>query len=160
MRLECPKCGRVQAYNSMIFQRRRESGLTIICLTFQCEVDLIKEGISVKRGATDDQKRSRDQEKRVAQREGGKRQAGSGSVSGVKGDVRAIGKVRSECKFTRAASFRLKLIELLKIEREASGSELPVFDIEFQRGLVHRRYVVLPEWVYETLMHESGRRKQ
>jgi hypothetical protein len=41
---------------------------------------------------------------------------------------------------------------------QANYGELPVLDIEFQVGPLHWRYVVLPEWAYEMLMTEAGRR--
>lgn len=102
---------------------------------------------------SDNQRRSRDQERRAAKRYGGRRQPGSGATPHAKGDVRAAGE-RRECKFTRAASFALKLDELRKIEIETPAGELPTFEIEFQSGHPHRRYVVVPEWAYLQLKGE------
>jgi len=99
----------------------------------------------------DNIRRSRAQEKRAAKRYGGRRQAASGSQPGAKGDVRAMGRMRGECKFTRAASFSLKLEELRKIEQEAAAGEVPVFEIEFQTGFPSRRYVVLPGWAFDQM---------
>jgi hypothetical protein len=107
---------------------------------------------------TDSQKRSRAQEKRVASRESGRRQPGSGARSGYEGDVRSPGKYRGECKLTRASSYSLKLADLRKLEIQAGHGELPIFDLEFCGVSPTRKYVVMPEWVYETLMEESGRR--
>jgi hypothetical protein len=56
-----------------------------------------------------------------------------------------------ECKFTRAQSFTLKLEELKKLEREVQGDEHPVFEIEFQSERPAKRYVVIPQWLYEHL---------
>ena len=53
-----------------------------------------------------------------------------------------------ECKLTRAKSFSLKLAELEKLEREAAGED-PVFEIEFQGVYPHKRYVVMPGWLYD-----------
>jgi hypothetical protein len=111
-----------------------------------------------KGGRSDNQKRSIKQEKRVAQREGGRRQPASGAIPGFAGDVRLAREYRGECKFTRARSYTLKLFDLEKLEREAYGDEIPVFDLEFQHERP-KRYVVLPEWVFNMLMEESGRRK-
>jgi hypothetical protein len=72
-------------------------------------------------------------------------------MSGAKGDVRKRGEARIECKFTRAKSFSLKLSELQKIETEAEGDETPAFYVEFQGQQPHKRYVVIPEWLYESL---------
>ena len=107
---------------------------------------------------SDNHKRSSTQERRVAAREGGRNQPASGSRPGYEGDVRTVGKFRGECKLTRGAGYRLNLKDLLAVERQAAGGELPVMDIEFQCQNPPKRYVVLPEWVYETLMTESGRR--
>ena len=80
---------------------------------------------------------------------GAKRQKASGSLSGAKGDIRKVGVLRGECKFTRAKSFSLKLEELKKIELEVGAGENPAFFIEFQCQQPPKRYVVLPEWLYE-----------
>jgi len=155
MRILCPVCGDItKSVNRDCFKKLLSTGITPKCPF--CNEEARRE--YTKRGITDSQKRSRNQEKRVARREGGRRQPCSGAMDGFEGDVRRVGKFRGECKFTRAASYRLKLEDLKKIEHQACGSELPVFDLEFQSESPAKRYVVLPEWVYETLMVESGRR--
>jgi hypothetical protein len=106
--------------------------------------------------ATYQQKVSRVQEKGAEKRYGARRQAASGALGGVKGDLRIPGKLRVECKTTEAKSFSLKLSELEKIEREASFGELPVFEVEFRTAQPAKRYVVLPYWVYDTLMEKSN----
>jgi hypothetical protein len=106
----------------------------------------------------DNLRRSQKQEKQVAEREGARRQPASGSRPGYKGDVRKLGQYRGECKFTRAKSFTLKLETLRELELQANYGELPILDIEFQVGPPNWRYVVMPEWAYEMLMTESGRR--
>lgn len=110
-----------------------------------------------KLGKTDNQRRSQDQEKRAAKRYGGRRQAGSGSSHRAKGDFVAEGKIRGECKFTRAKSFSVKLEELLKIEKEASGMEMPLFEVEFQGVFPHKRYVVIRSEDYEALKDAQER---
>lgn len=152
--LLCKKCDKVTTINRLVLRKRRASGLPNLCQ--HCGEVLVN--AKPKRGATDSQKRSRAQEKRVAAREGGRRQPGSGARDGYEGDVRAVGKYRGECKLTRASSYSLKVSDLMKLENQAGKGELPVFDIEFQGVSPHRRYVVLPEWAYETLMDEAGRR--
>ena len=94
----------------------------------------------------------------MAVREGGHRQPGSGARDGFEGDVRNVGKYRGECKFTRASSYTLKLADLKKLEAQSGSGELPAFDVEFQSESPAKRYVIMPEWAYETLMLESGRR--
>jgi len=154
--LLCKECDHTTSINLTVYRQRKKAGLEILCSHCGAELSLRRD--KPRLGATDSQKRSRNQEKRVASREGGRRQPGSGAVDGFEGDVRVTGKYRGECKFTRAKSFSLKLSELLKLERQAGSGELPAFDIEFQGVSPHKRYVVLPEWVFDTLMEESGRR--
>jgi hypothetical protein len=77
----------------------------------------------------------------------------------VKGDVQVKGKLRMECKCTRASSYSLKRELLEKIEKEAEFGENPAFEIEFQDALPHKRYVVLPGWRYDQLtnLEETAR---
>jgi hypothetical protein len=150
----CSECRFYQVVDPITLKEKRRSGQQILCIHCGCELSPVQP----RQGATDSQKRSRKQEKRAALREGGRRQPGSGAAEGFKGDVRAAGKYRGECKLTRAASYRLKLEDLTKLEQQATKSELPVFEIEFQGVNPHKSYVVMPLWVYETLMSESGRR--
>lgn len=152
--LVCPSCDHSTAYDSLVLRERARTGQPIRCK----HCDFILERLTQKHGASDSQRRSRKQEKRAAAREGGRRQPGSGSVEGFGGDVRAAGRVRGECKLTRAASYTLRLSDLTKLEQQAKGEELPVFEIEFQGVRPHKNYVVLPLWAYETLMTEAGRR--
>lgn len=79
------------------------------------------------------QKRSKRQEEKIAEDLGGRRQAGSGSSWRAKGDVRAMGKLRVEAKFTQKPSYLLKLDDWKKIREEAikGGLETPVMQVEF-----------------------------
>jgi hypothetical protein len=156
---QCGQCGCMALVDILIFNARRKAraGLPYPCPN--CGDDLNKYGRRSLRATTDNTRRSKRQERRVAVREGGRRQPGSGARDGFEGDVRSVGKYRGECKFTRSASYSLKLADLKKLEAQAASGELPVFDVEFQSESPARRYVILPEWAYETLMHESGRRK-
>lgn len=158
MNLLCTSCGKECEVDALVFQTRRSkhAGLPFPCTC--CGADLYHTGEAVRRRAPDNQKRSQKQERRVAAREGGRRQPGSGARDGFEGDVRCYGRYRGECKFTRACSYSLKLADLKKLEAQAAAGELPVFDLEFQCESPARRYVIMPEWAYETLMEESGRR--
>jgi uncharacterized protein YlaI len=158
IRLKCRVCEATQDVNKTVYDARRRANAGLVFPCQSCGDDLYKTGERPKSGITDSQKRSRAQEKRVAAREGGKRQPGSGARDGYEGDVRLTGKYRGECKLTRAKSYSLKLEDLIKLESQAASGEFPVFDIEFCGVTPARRYLVLPEWVYETLMEESGRR--
>jgi len=157
MKLICAVCWAVSNIPIAIFEQKRKAGLPLKCSG--CLADLMKVGSKPPKSTLpDSQRRSREQEKRTATREGGKRQPASGSISGYEGDTRVVGKYRGENKLTRADSYRLKLADLQKLETQATCGEFPIFDIEFQGGSLPKRYVVMPEWVYETLMCDSGRR--
>ena len=92
----------------------------------------------------------------MAKKLGAKRQKASGALPGAKGDLRKTGSMRGECKLTRAKSFSLKLADLVKIENEAELGENPAFFIEFQCQNPPKRYVVLPEWLYEYYARLAG----
>ena len=154
MKIVCQACPTEFEVPSAAFLARKKLGLPFSCP--DCKNPMAAK--SRKSGMTDSQKRSRVQEKRTAAREGGKRQPASGAISGYGGDTRVVGKYRGENKLTRANSYRLNLADLKKLETQASCGEFPIFDIEFQGTNPPKRYVVMPEWVYETLMHDSGRR--
>ena len=151
--IEC-SCGHTNRVNKLAFNARRNTGLPYTC--HECGQDLYKTGRQPKSGKSDNQKRSQRQEKRAAKRIGGRVTAASGAV-GEKGDVRLFGDTRMECKFTRAQSFNLKLAELEKLEREASGED-PVFEIEFQGVYPSKRYVVLPGWLYDRIRETNEER--
>jgi hypothetical protein len=82
------------------------------------------------------QRRSKLQEDRIAVEIGGRAQVGSGSAWNAKSDVRKMGDLRVEAKFTAGLSYKLKLDDLLKIRDEAikGGLETPVMQIEFVHG--------------------------
>jgi len=148
VRLLCSGCNQVTDVNGFAFKERRKSGLPYTCA--HCPANLYETGEKPRVGKSDSQKRSQRQEKRAAKRIGGDVQPASGAGSS-KGDVRKAFDTRMECKLTRSKSFSLKLSELEKIEREASSGEKPVFEIEFQGVYPHKRYVVLPGWLYDQL---------
>lgn len=104
----------------------------------------------------DNKKRSEAQEKRVAKKFGGKVQPASGSKRGAKADTRKFGVMRGECKLTRAKQFTLKLADLVKVENEATAGEEPAFFIEFCCQTPVKRYVVIPEWLYESYARMAG----
>ena len=157
MKFECSHCSFLQQIPNTVLSQMRKHGLPVHCSNCRQETATVP---LIRLPKSDNHRRSLAQEKRVAAREGAKRQPASGSRPGYEGDIRKVGRYRGECKLTRATSYRLHITDLEALERQANGNELPVFDIEFQCVNPPKRYVVLPEWVYETLMVESGRRKQ
>jgi hypothetical protein len=79
------------------------------------------------------QRRSKLQEKRIAGDIGGRVQAGSGTSWRAKSDVRKMGDLRVEAKFTSKIEYKLKLDDWVKIWEEAVGGglETPVMQIEY-----------------------------
>jgi hypothetical protein len=73
------------------------------------------------------------QEERIAEDVGGRVQSGSGSSWSAKSDVRKMGDLRIEAKFTEKPEYTLKLDELLKLRDEAikGGLETPIMQVEF-----------------------------
>jgi hypothetical protein len=155
--LQCTSCLHISKINSLVFDARRKSGLEYPCRNEACDADLCSTGTAPKRGKTDSQKRSKKQEKRAAKRVGGYTTSGSGSGR-EKGDVRAAWDTRIECKETTAKSYSLKLADLEKLEREAAAGEDPVFEIEFQGVFPHKRYAVIPGWLFDQY-RETNRAK-
>jgi hypothetical protein len=140
------ECGHIARVNKLTWAARRKGGLDYPCV--KCSADLYKVGERFKAGKSDNQKRSKQQEKRAARRVGGRVQPASGAGR-AKGDVRSTWHARVECKLTRASSFTLKLAELEKIEREAAPPEKPIFEIEFQGVTPNKRYAVIPGWLLD-----------
>ncbi len=94
------------------------------------------------------QKRSRLQERRIADDIGGREQPGSGAPWSAKGDVRKTGDLRVEAKTTSAKTFILKLREILKIRDEAlsGGVEDWAMQVEFQDPLGRNKKVAVIDW--------------
>jgi hypothetical protein len=82
---------------------------------------------------TPQQRRSRLQERRIAEEIGGREQPASGAAWNAKGDVRKLGELRVEAKYTEKNYYVLKLADLLKIRDEAllGGAEQWAFQVEF-----------------------------
>lgn len=152
----CAQCG--QKNSSSVWAMRLRAGLPWECSGCRCDLLVTSNRTPKRRGRSDNQKRSIKQEKRVAEREGGRRQPASGALPEHKGDVRVPRRYRGECKTTKAKSYSVKLADLEKLEKQAYQDELPVFDLEFISEGRSKRYVFLPEWVFNLLMEESGRR--
>lgn len=148
----CPVCGATK-------KLPRSVDIKMLARCYDCGVEM-RAGWCVGRRESkkiarhrDNQKRSQDQEKRAARRYGMRRQPGSGARDGAKSDLRKPGRWRAELKETIKKSFSLKLETLQKIEREAAGAEDPLLEIEFQGVFPHKRYVVLPDHVYESMIN-------
>lgn len=146
IRFYCEACDKSRELPKHVAYAKIHCGVMVFC-----ECGRAMHAVVEERGRSSNQKRSQDQEKRAAKHYGARRQKASGAIPGVKGDLRDPGRLRGECKFTRAASYSLKLEELRKLELEAGCQELPVFEIEFQNNPPFKRYVVLPQWAFDQL---------
>jgi hypothetical protein len=100
---------------------------------------------------TDNQKRSRKQERRGAKVYGGKVNSGSGNTDGYKNDVRTPD-LSIEFKTTKQKSYNLRLDALRNAEKEAllSGREV-LFGVDFETASQLFRYVIMPEYNYLNL---------
>lgn len=74
------------------------------------------------------------QEKRAAAALGGKTTAASGAAKFSGGaDVRVMGKIRLECKFTEKPEYTLRFLELQKVRKQAMKAlEQPVLQFAFR----------------------------
>lgn len=99
---------------------------------------------------TNQQRRSRRQERLIAKDIGGKEQPASGASWSAKGDVRKTGDLRIEAKYTDKDFFSLKLADVLKIRNEAlMGGEYWALQIDF--ALHHTKFAVLDFKLYEQM---------
>ena len=98
------------------------------------------------------------QERRAAEDIGGRVQPGSGAPAFYKGDARAAGDLRVECKTTGAKSYSLKLAEIQKIKGEAlmGGAEGWAMQIEFQTGTSSKKFAVI-DWQEYLDLRAAGR---
>src|ERR1051325_10095402 len=92
---------------------------------------------------------SRKQEERMAADIGGRCQPASGALPGDKGDVRAVGHIRGEAKYTKKKQYTLHHADLRKLRAQSlmGGVEKPVFRIGFVEDQTTKRmdeYVVIP----------------
>jgi len=95
------------------------------------------------------------QEKGIAKELRGRRQPGSGSVPGRKGDVVA-GNLLVEAKVTSKLSFSLKLAELTKIMQEAHDQgRVPAFCVRFDQGGPRNSDFVVLTWEFFKELMES-----
>lgn len=147
--IDCPTCDLSIKYDKTKLRLSVEKVIT--CPLCGAKISPWKKA---KPGRTDSQRRSQQQEKRAAARYGAKKQPGSGSLGGAKGDIIDPGNLRGECKETTNKSYSLKLADLMKIEKEAGGFETPLFEIQFQGVHPYKTYAVLPAQTYASLLEE------
>lgn len=127
------------------------------CPNPDCAARFAPATATIRFAGNDSRVRSDSQERRAAKRYDARKQAGSGASWRAKGDLVDEGRLRGECKHTVGRSISVRLDDLLKLERESRGAEQPLFELEFQGVFPHKRYVVLSEGQYLTLI-DDGRR--
>lgn len=90
-------------------------------------------------------------ERETAKKFGGKRQPGSGSKPGYKGDIKTD-EFLYEHKETKNKSFQLTTKDLMKIRREANeeGRD-PAMVIRFNSMKFDKKWVVVPEDTWEEM---------
>jgi len=101
---------------------------------------------------------SKDQEKRVAKRAGGKRVPASGSIPGIKGDVEARIHLL-ECKTTGKKSLRIEQKWLAKISREAQMKHKDVglvMSFPQMPSDVEQDWVMIPLAAFKQLVGDEG----
>jgi hypothetical protein len=97
-------------------------------------------------------KLSKKQERRIAEDVGGRTQPGSGCSPRAKGDVRKLGELRIEAKYTKARSYSLHLDDLRKILSECGEGEIATLVVDFldpQSGRTTDSWAVVPyeDWI-------------
>jgi len=103
---------------------------------------------------SDKKKKSKKQEKRIAKKQGGRVQKGSGSVTFHKGDVRSA-ELLTECKRTDGETIRVDKKWLIKISREALGLTLTpalAFGFDNMPALVAQDWTAVPTTFLKSLI--------
>lgn len=149
--MDCPDCSKTITVNQDALFARKSNVVT--CPNCGELFTAVKPKRPKLRKKNDNQRRSQEQERKAASRYGMRTQPGSGNKSRAKGDLHKEGDRRGECKFTRSKEYKLKLDELMKIESEAKGPEIPFMEVEFQGVFPHKRFVVLDSRHFEALFN-------
>jgi len=87
------------------------------------------------------------QEKFTAQDVGGRMMPASGAMPNAGADVRKMGELRIECKYTDKDFYSLELLILEKVKLQAikGGLEAPVLQLGFRNHLGHQElYCIIP----------------
>ena len=103
--------------------------------------------------------RSEKQERKRIEAVGGRRHAGSGSLSGNKSDGSLGDRYRMENKFTTAASYRVTLSDLSKLWGECRNGQQPVFNVDFQdrqTGATKDSWVMIPSKEWSKLVNATS----
>jgi hypothetical protein len=94
--------------------------------------------------------RAKVQEKKLAERVGGRVTKGSGNGL-VKGDVRLKGIVRLEAKVTKNSSFSVTTEIVKKLEDAVVGAgEIPILQVELELG--RHKLIVMPDWALDLVL--------
>ena len=92
-------------------------------------------------------KRSKKHEKRVAKELGGRRQPGSGSMEGAKGDLKTEYAL-CDHKFTDKLSYTITQETLVKLVKETQeeGKRVPILMIKFDKPVQELKWLNQTEW--------------
>lgn len=101
------------------------------------------------RGSKSTRAQADKQERRVAKRLDARQTIASGQTPVDKGDVKSD-ILRVECKYTDNKSYSLKAEELSKIAQNATGSQIPLFFVEFRTE--GEAYYIIPEHWFHRLL--------
>lgn len=97
--------------------------------------------------------RAPQQEKKSAERLGGKKTKASGAGKFEKGDVRVRGLLRLDAKTTKHKSFRVTAEMIDDLEASAAqAGEFPVFEVEVDNEGRPRSCYVIPRWALDDLV--------
>lgn len=104
-------------------------------------------------------RKSKLQERSVAEDVGGRLQPGSGAPEFYKGDVRKAGDLRVEAKTTSKMTFALKARELDKIRNEAlsGGDESWAMQVEFHGTFTKKKFAVIDWQEFLELRESKGK---
>lgn len=102
------------------------------------------------------------QELKTAAAIGGKRQPGSGSIPGIKGDVRLKGRYRIENKDTYSNTYRMTMPVLDKIRGECARGEDPALIVTFRDRATHAEresWAVVPFEDWQEMVNAAGKNR-
>jgi hypothetical protein len=165
----CSQCGGIELVISLsVFTDSQQDDLPTLCAKCLCKPEGIEMKLMLRAPAVEaskqkvlrqQKKRSKAQEKEIAEELGAWTQPGSGNKAYAKGDVRKKGKFLVEAKYTAADSYALHHADLEKIQAECTDLEKPVFVVEYVDKITLRtkdRYAVLPFGELKELLDGAG----
>lgn len=168
----CSQCGGVEFVISLnVFSDTSSDGPPPICAKCLCRPGGIEMKLALKapdvevtkhKTLRQQKKRSKEQEKEIAEELGAWTQPGSGNKAYAKGDVRKKGKFRVEAKYTGAESYSLQHQDIEKIMAECTGLEKGVLVVDFVDKITLRtkdRFAVIHFGDLKELLDGAGQHR-